>query len=84
MQPDSSHFISIQLGHDDQTAIFILDVSKLCFAYFKPETEQQTAKLVLDFGASQKIFEKQDAEQVYLALSQHHAFKFDPTGRYST
>ncbi len=71
MQQVNSNFITIQLGSGETPAVFMLEVGKLCFAYFKPETEQQTAKLVLDFGASQKIFEKQDAEQVYLALSEH-------------
>ena len=71
MQHRNSDFISIALGQGETSAVFLLDISKLCYAYFKPETEQQTAKLVLDFGASQKIFEKQDAEQVYLALSTH-------------
>lgn len=74
MQPNNSNFISIALGEGETRAVFLLDISKLCYAYFKPETEEQTAKLVLDFGASQKIFEKQDAEQVYRALSQHHFF----------
>ncbi|GGG20645.1 hypothetical protein [Pontibacter amylolyticus] len=71
MQHANSNFISIQLGSGATRATFLLDMGKLCYAYFKPETEQQTAKLVLDFGASQKIFEKQDAEQVYLALSRY-------------
>lgn len=75
MQPNNSNFISIALGEGETRAVFLLDISKLCYAYFKPETEEQTAKLVLDFGASQKIFEKQDAEQVYRALSQHHFFQ---------
>ncbi|MBX0333409.1 hypothetical protein K3G39_09170 [Pontibacter sp. HSC-14F20] len=75
MQHSNGNFISIQLGSGDTRAVFLLDIGKLCFAYFKPETEEQTAKLVLDFGASQKIFEKQDAEQVYLALYHHPAFK---------
>ncbi|WP_299988445.1 hypothetical protein [uncultured Pontibacter sp.] len=75
MQHVNSDFLTIQLGSDKTPAVFVVDVSKLCFAYFKPETEQQTAKLVLDFGSSQKIFEKQDAEQVYLALSHHPSFK---------
>ena len=75
MQHRNSDFISISLGQGDTRAVFLLDISKLCFVHFKPETEQQTAKLVLDFGASQKIFEKQDAEQVYRALSQHHFFE---------
>lgn len=75
MQPNNSNFISIALGEGETRAVFLLDISKLCYAYFKPETEEQTAKLVLDFGASQKIFEKQDAEQVYRALSQHHFFE---------
>ncbi|SIT93516.1 hypothetical protein [Pontibacter indicus] len=75
MQLNNSNFISIALGEGETRAVFLLDISKLCYAYFKPETEEQTAKLVLDFGASQKIFEKQDAEQVYRALSQHHFFE---------
>lgn len=65
----TNHFLSIDLGSDETRSVFIVDVRKLCFLSFKPETKQQTAKLVLDFGTSQKIFEKQEAEQVYLALS---------------
>lgn len=75
MQHDNSNFLSIELGRGATRAVFLLDLGKLCYAYFKPETEQQTAKLVLDFGASQKIFEKQDAEQVYLAISKHPSFQ---------
>jgi hypothetical protein len=75
MEKANTHFISVKLGSDESRSVFLVDVSKLCFATFKPETAQQTAKLVLDFGASQKIFEKQDAEQVYRALSQHPAFQ---------
>jgi hypothetical protein len=69
MENQKTNFISVALGSDETRSVFLLDVGKLCYAYFKPETPKQTAKLVLDFGASQKIFEKQDAEQVYQALT---------------
>ncbi|MBD1397118.1 hypothetical protein H9Q13_08065 [Pontibacter sp. JH31] len=71
----STNFTSIKIGSDESRSVFVLDVNKLCFATYKPETPRQTAKLVLDFGASQKIFEKQEAEQVYQALSGHPAFQ---------
>lgn len=69
----SDDFISIQLGSGETRAVFLLDMHKLCFAYFKPETQQQTAKLILDFGSSQKMFEKEEADQVYQALAKHPA-----------
>jgi hypothetical protein len=69
MEKASTNFISINLGSGETRSVFVLDMGKLCYAHFKPETQQQTAKLVLDFGSSQKIFEKQEAEQVYKALS---------------
>lgn len=72
---EATDFVTIQLGKEETCSVFVLDVSKLCFFSYKPETSQQTAKLVLDFGASQKIFEKQEAEQVYQALQMHPAFK---------
>jgi hypothetical protein len=75
MEKASANFISVSVGSEETRSVFMLDISKLCYVSFKPETQQQTAKLVLDFGASQKIFEKQDAEQVYQALSQHPAFQ---------
>jgi hypothetical protein len=73
MEKAGSNFISIDLGSGETRSVFVLDQHKLCYAYFKPETAQQTAKLVLDFGSSQKIFEKKEAEQVYRALSDHQA-----------
>ncbi|WP_299701969.1 hypothetical protein [uncultured Pontibacter sp.] len=75
MEKASAHFISVNISSEETRSVFMLDIGKLCYVSFKPETQQQTAKLVLDFGASQKIFEKQDAEQVYQALSQHPAFQ---------
>ena len=74
MEKAGTNFISINLGSGETRSVFVLDAGKLCYAYFKPETQQQTAKLVLDFGSSQKIFEKQEAEQVYTALSNHQDF----------
>lgn len=71
MEKPNTNFISVNLGSDESRSVFVLDANKLCFVTFKPETPQQTAKLVLDFGASQKIFEKQEAEQVYKALSDY-------------
>lgn len=76
MDKASANFISVNIGSEETRSVFVLDVGKLCYASFKPETKQQTAKLVLDFGASQKIFEKQEAEQVHQVLSQHPAFNF--------
>lgn len=69
MEKTSTNFISVNLGSGETRSVFVMDVAKLCYAYYTPETQQQTAKLVLDFGASQKILEKQDAEQVYQALT---------------
>lgn len=68
MEKHKASFISVALGSEETRSVFVLDSDKLCYAYFKPETSKQTAKLVLDFGTSQKIFEKQEAEQVYRAL----------------
>lgn len=75
MEKAGTNFISVNLGSEETLSVFVLDVSKLCYAYFKPETARQTAKLVLDFGASQKIFEKQEAEQVYRALERSHVLR---------
>lgn len=69
MENQKSAFITVPLGSGETRSVFVLDAGKLCYAYYKPETPKQTAKLVLDFGASQKIFEKQEAEEVYRALT---------------
>lgn len=68
-----TNFITVALGSGETQSVFLLDLNKLCFLSFKPETREQTAKLVLDFGSSQKIFEKKDAEQVYQELVKHTA-----------
>ncbi|MDX5417860.1 MAG: hypothetical protein LPK09_01500 [Hymenobacteraceae bacterium] len=75
MENQKSAFISVSLGSGETRAVFVVDISKICYVSYKPETTQQTAKLVIDFGASQKILEKQDAEQVYKALTQHPALQ---------
>jgi hypothetical protein len=72
---EPNNFITIQLGSDETRSAFVLDVSKICFFHYKPETNEQTAKLVLDFGASQKIFEKEDARTAYQALAIHPFFR---------
>ncbi len=69
MENQKLALITVPLGNGDTRSVFVLDARKLCYAYFKPETPKQTAKLVLDFGASQKIFEKLEAEEVYRALT---------------
>ncbi|WP_461488686.1 hypothetical protein [Pontibacter sp. HJ8] len=64
-------FITVTLGSGETPSVLLLDINKLCFLTFKPETREQTAKLVLDFGSSQKIFEKTEAGQVYQELVKH-------------
>jgi len=63
-----TYFVKINLGSEETPSILVLDVNKLCYLSYKPETQEQTAKLMLDFGTSQKMFEKKEAEQVYLEL----------------
>ncbi len=66
-----TNFITINLGSGDVRSVLMLDLNKLCYVTYKPETGSQTAKLVLDFGASQKMFEKAEAEQAYTELVKH-------------
>ena len=66
-----THFITINLGSGDVQSVLLLDLGKLCYVTYKPETGSQTAKLVLEFGASQKMFEKAEAEQAYNELVKH-------------
>ncbi|WP_018479017.1 hypothetical protein [Pontibacter roseus] len=72
---EATNFISIEIGSGDARAVLAMDLNKLCFLTYKPETAAQTAKLVLDFGSSQKILEKKEAEQVYAELARHSSFR---------
>ncbi len=71
----NTNLLMLPLGSGELRSVFMLDVSKIYYISFKPETEQQTAKLIIDFGVSQKMFEKREAEQVYEALMNQPHFK---------
>ncbi|WP_242927397.1 hypothetical protein [Pontibacter vulgaris] len=70
-----TNLLMIPLGSGDLKSVFIMDVSKVYYLSYKPETAQQTAKLTLDFGVSQKMFEKQEAVQLYEELMKYLPLK---------
>jgi hypothetical protein len=80
-QMPDTNFITINLGSGDVRSVLVVDVNKLRYLTYKPETGSQTAKLVLDFGASQKMFEKAEAEQAYTELMKHPSISINDNYR---